>query len=209
MTDLGTRLKILESGISIKQYPVCYSGHRVIDAVVAMAKRENLRAEQVAKVHVTLGRAQASMLRNHTPNTGLEAKFSLEFAVAAALVVRQVGLTELTDSFVARADVRAVFSKVTAEISEKVCPIDPAFTFADRVVITLTDGRRLDSGEIRFARGHAKLPLDAAGLRAKFIDCVKSGERAAGVAATGMEELFDRLTGLESLTSVRSVYQIA
>ena len=50
------------------------------------------------------------------------------------------------------------------------------------------------------------MPLDAAGLRAKFIDCVKSGERAAGVPETGMEDLFQRLASLETLGSLRSVY---
>ena len=74
------------------------------------------------------------------------------------------------------------------------------------MLISLNDGRILDSGEIRFARGYAKLPLDAAGLRAKFIDCVKSGERAAGVPETGMEALYQRLASLETLASVRGVY---
>ena len=42
------------------------------------------------------------MLRNSRPKTGLEAKFSMQFAMAAALVARRVGLSELTDGFALR-----------------------------------------------------------------------------------------------------------
>lgn len=203
---LGKTLRILESGLSVKGYPVCYSGHRVIDGVVAIAERENIAAAQVRRVRVTIGPAQASMLRNHRPQTGLEAKFSAEFAVAAALVERRVGLAQLTDSFVARSDVRALLDKVVIEITDKPCPIDPAFSFADRVAIELADGRSFDSGPIRFARGNAKLPLDAAGLRRKFLDCMAAGAVPAYRAAGADAALHDRIAGLQDLPSVRQIF---
>lgn len=197
---LGQNLRILESGLSIKRYPVCYSGHRVIDGVLAIAERENLQPEQIARVRVTIGPAQASMLRNHQPQTGLEAKFSIEFAVASALVARQVGLTQLTDDFVAREDVRALFDKVEVSITERADPLDPAFSYADRVQIELRDGRSLDSGEIRFALGNALNPLDAAGLRQKFMDCLAAGNFAPD------DGLYHRLVGLEQLPSLRGLF---
>jgi 2-methylcitrate dehydratase PrpD len=39
------------------------------------------------KVRASIGVTQAAMRRNYDPHTGLEAKFSLEFAIAAALAV--------------------------------------------------------------------------------------------------------------------------
>ncbi len=89
---LGRSLRILESGLSVKKYPICYATHRVIDAVIDLARKHDLRPDNVESVEASIGVAQASMLRNHTPVTGLEAKFSLEFAVASALVARAVGL---------------------------------------------------------------------------------------------------------------------
>lgn len=204
--QVGRSLRILESGLSVKGYPVCYSGHRVIDGVVDIAEREDIRPGQVRRVRVTIGPAQASMLRNHRPETGLEAKFSAEFAVAAALVTRQVGLAQLTDSFVARADVRALLDKVVIDITGKPCPIDPAFSFADRVVIELEDGRSFDSGDIRFARGNAKRPLDAAGLRRKFIDCLAAGAVPAYQRAGSDEALYQRIARLDSLPSLRQFF---
>ena len=68
-----------------------------------------------------------------------------------------------------------------------------------RVAIELEDGRRFDSGEIRFPRGNAKLPVDDAGLKAKFLDC------AAGIGAAAAASLYERLNALGELDSVRNL----
>ena len=199
--QLGQTPRILETGLSIKRYPVCYSGHRIIDGVLAIVERENLQPHDVREVRVTIGPAQASMLRNPRPKTGLEAKFSAEFAVASALVARQVGLAQLSDSFVTQSDVQAQLSKVQIAITDKACPIDPAFSFADRVHISAVDGRTFDSGDIRFALGNAKNPIDSAGLRQKFADCL-----AVGGASTGGDALYARLASLPTLANLRTMF---
>ena len=195
-STLGKQLRILDAGLSIKRYPMCYATHRVIDGVLDLATAHDLKAADVKEVHASVGIAQASMLRNHAPRTGLEAKFSLEFAVASALVARKVGLKELTDEFVARPQVRDVMTRVKTSTTDTRCPIEPVFALTDRVALELNDGRRLDSGEIRFARGNAKLPLDGAELKAKFFDC------AAGL---DVASLYARLDALEDLASVRDL----
>jgi 2-methylcitrate dehydratase PrpD len=200
-THLGGKPRILESGLSIKRYPVCYSGHRVIDGVIDIVTRENLQADDVRDVTLTIGPAQASMLRNPQPHTGLEAKFSAEFAVASALVARQVGLAQLSDGFVNRADVQAQLAKVRVEITHKPGVIDPAFSFADRVQIRTADGRTFDSGDIQFALGNAGRPLHAEGLREKFMDCL-----ALGGAQDQAEALYARLAHLENLADLRGLF---
>ena len=47
---LGTRLRILDSGLSIKKYPVCYATHRVIDGVLDLANAHAIRPEDVIAV---------------------------------------------------------------------------------------------------------------------------------------------------------------
>ena len=139
------------------------------------------------------------MLRNHAPVTGLEAKFSLEFAVASALVARKVGLRELTDGFVNQPRVRDMMAKVRTSTTDTRCPIEPVFALTDRVALELNDGRRLDSGEIRFPRGNAKVPLDDAELKAKFLDCT------AGAGELDALTLYERLRALDALASVRAL----
>lgn len=196
---LGRQLKILEQGLSIKKYPTCYATHRVIDGVLDLARAHAVRSGDVEEIRARIGVAQASMLRNHAPATGLEAKFSLEFAVAAALVAGKVGLAELTDAFVAQQEVRSLMRNVRIETDASQCPIEPVFALNDRVQLVLRDGRVLDSGEIRFARGNAMAPLAPADLRAKFLDCAGRAEGVAG------ERLFAQLTDLQSVPDVRSL----
>ncbi len=196
---LGKTLRILDSGLSIKRYPVCYSTHRAIDAVIDCARRENIEPAKVESVHAWIGVAQASMLRNHAPVTGLEAKFSLEFGVASALVARSVGLAQLTDEFVNDAQIRGLMSKVSISTTERLCTVDPSFAYTDRVEIRLVDGRTIDSGEIRFPRGNAKLPLTEDDLRTKFLDCVRDVPQLNAVA------LYARLSALENVADLRTV----
>ena len=194
---LGHELRIREAGLSIKKYPMCYATHRVIDGVIDAAHRENLRAEQIEKVHAQIGRTQASMLRNHAPQTGLEAKFSLEFAVAASVVAREVGLAQLTDEFVRTSEIQATMKKVATTTIDSSCPVEPMFAFADRVQIDLKDGRTVDTGDIRFARGNAKLPLSSDELKRKFLDCAT---RSYDIDA---EQIYQMLAGLASVADVR------
>ena len=196
---LGRELRILDAGLSIKKYPMCYATHRVIDAVLDLATAHNVNAADVRAVNASIGVAQASMLRNHAPVTGLEAKFSLEFAVAAALVAHKVGLAQLTDGFVAEAPVREAMGKVRIATVDTHCPLEPVFALTDRVELELHDGRKLDSGEVRFARGNAKLPLRESDLKAKFFDC------AAGAASFDASAVYEGLSTLGAQTSLRHI----
>jgi 2-methylcitrate dehydratase PrpD len=169
----GKDLAIRTVGLSFKKYPVCYCAHRVIDATIDMANAHDLHPTDVRSVNARIGDTQISILRHHTPKTALEAKFSIELAVTASIASRAVGLRELDDGYVQRSDVQALTSKVAVEGDDSVCPVEPAFSLNDRLTIVTEDGRALDSGDIRFARGHARLPLGEGELKRKFLDCCR------------------------------------
>ena len=194
-TLLGRRL--LAKGLTVKKYPICFAAHRVVDACLDLVAQHDLRPDQVSAISVTVGRAQANMLRHHRPADSLQAKFSLEFAVAAALLARRVGLEELRDDFVQRPDLRAWFERVSIDVADTVCESEPTLAASDRLVLETFDGRRLDSGEVTQARGSASRPLTDGELRAKFMDC------SAGIP--DREALFDRLGRLDGLDDIVSL----
>jgi len=146
---------------------------------------------------VTIGPAQTAMLRNHRPVTGLEAKFSMEFAMAAPLIARAAGLGQLTDDFVRRTDVQALLPRVSLKILDSVSDDDPAFAAFDQVRIRLVDGRDIASPEIRFARGHWSLPLGPGELWTKFRDCTAASMETADAAA-----LFQSLQAIEAVGEI-------
>ncbi|MEK9776887.1 MAG: MmgE/PrpD family protein [Quisquiliibacterium sp.] len=201
--ELGRKLRVLDYGLSIKKYPTCYATHRVIDGVLDITRERRLRLGDIKEVRARIGVAQASMLRNHEPVTGLEAKFSLEFAVASALVAGKVGLSELTDGFVNQPPVREAMGKVRISTDDSQCPIEPIFAVHDSVQILLNDGATLESGDIRFARGNAMAPLNGDDLRNKFLDCT------AGAPGLNAQALYSQLADLRSLPDMAALARAA
>jgi len=190
---------IVGHGLNIKRYPICYATHRSIDAALDLVTRHDIKPADVARIHVSAGQTQLMMLRNARPQSGLEAKFSMQFAMAAALVARNVGLRELTDDFVRRPDVQAMFPRVSLE---GVAAIQPGSNFApaDAVEITTTRGETFASGPVEHAKGSAERPLSRNELWTKFADCL--GEDYAPACKTQAFEnlmIFDRLNGAGDL----------
>jgi len=193
------RPRIVDIGLAIKKYPVCYSTHRLADAAIDLAERHDLDVERIAGIHVRTGRRQADMARHAMPRTPLEARYSVAFAVVAGLVARAAGFAQLTQAFIDSPVVRRLLTVTRIELTDEQSDDDPVFAPYDQIDVALADGRLLLGGEVRYARGHATLPLTEADLRRKFMDCAAHG--AYENAAT----LYERLTAFATITDVRSL----
>lgn len=196
---LGARWRLTDIGLNIKRYPLCYSTHRAIDAMLAIVERHDLTLDAVREVRVGAGRTQLLMLHNHAPKTGLEAKFSMEFAMASALVARRVGLSELSDEFVRSPEVVEAMRKVRCTVAHESMVGRPD-SEPDTVEVELTNGESLHHGPVLFARGSWQQPLTTEELHAKFADCV-SGR----IDRARADELFRSLIGLRALPNVRDL----
>lgn len=200
----GAQWQICTSNrIEIKKYPACYCTHRPLDGMLDLLQREKVDAADVERVKVTYSPRNVTILRNHHPQTGLAAKFSIEFAMAAALIAGRAGLAELTDGFVLRPDVQALMKRVTAVADQRPNPKRPGYAISDHIVIELRDGRRLDTGPITQIRGDADLPLSRAELQAKFADCLRIGN-----PHLPSPRLFDALMSLERMPHARDLAQL-
>ena len=111
-TQAGRDWNILTLGLSVKKYPLCYCTHRAIDGALDLLREQKVGADNVKSITVSTSRRNATILRNSRPKTGLEAKFTMQFAMASAIVANRVGLRELTDEFVLRKDVQTLIPKV-------------------------------------------------------------------------------------------------
>jgi len=190
---------IVSHGLNIKRYPICYATHRSIDAALDLVQRYDLTPGKVERIRVSTGKTQMLMLRNSAPQTGLEAKFSMQFAMAAALVARNVGLRELTDDFVRRPEVQAIFPRVVLEGTE-VTRAGSNFAPFDAVEITTVGGEALNSGPVEYAKGSHERPLSRDELWVKFADCLGT-EFSDSKKSRAFENLmmFDRLNGAGDL----------
>jgi 2-methylcitrate dehydratase PrpD len=191
-------------GLNIKLSPICYAGHRIVDAVVELrsrwaadtAKSPDVRVD---RIDVELGDTQSAILREHDDaRTPAAAKFSAEFAVAATWLTGECSLAELAPEFIARADVRDLMSRVVRHPVTDRDPIEPMHAPFDRVTIVFSDGTRLTSSDVRYAEGHRLRPASPERLRAKFDSCVAPRLGEAGAAS-----LFDLASDLEGLEDLK------
>lgn len=199
--ELGSRWRLPESGVHVKRYPICYATHRSVDAMLELAGSQAIAPEDVEEVRVHTGDAQMLMLRNHMPRTGLEAKFSMQFAMAAALIARRVGLEELIDAFVQREDVRRLMTRVRCTTTTQgVQDWDQPFPPADQVSVVLKSGRELQSQAVERPEGSWQRRMTRDELREKFVNCA-----GRSLENTSAESLFRQLWALDDLSSVRDL----
>lgn len=193
---LGEEWQILKQGLSIKKYPACYCTHRALDAMLELLARRPLKPAEIARITVSISETHSLILRNHMPETGLAAKFSMEFAMAASVIARRASLAEYTDEFVRRPEVQELMRRVGTVTNENYDPVVSGASVWDQVTIDLTNGERIESEQVRRSRGHAERPLGDAELFDKFRTCLDAGH-----ARIAPERLFDRLRNLEKISA--------
>ena len=188
LVDLGATLPddfeamLLNARPGIKKYPVCYAVHRVVDGVIDLVARHQVAPGDIESLQTSISATAAAVLRHHNPESVTQARFSMEFCAAAAAVHRRLGIAEVSPSGLSDAAIRALMPKVRIETLDTRCPLEPSFAYTDRVRLTLRNGQVLDSGPIRFARGHAENPVEDAELRGKLMSCAGAGDETLACA---------------------------
>jgi len=191
---IGEHWALLTEGLGIKKYPTCYCTHRAIDCALDLVTTHPVKPDDVKQVNVGISDYFATVLRNHAPDTGLAGKFSIEFAMASAILAKRVGLRELTDDFVRRPDVQSLMRRVVTTTTSEYDPDLPGAAPADTVRIELASGEVFEGAPVARATGHATRPLSEAQIYDKFADCLDAG-RSDIPAGT----LFARLKSLDAI----------
>ena len=192
----GKEWRILSHGLGIKKYPMCYATHRAIDCMLDLLNNSPIKAGDVKKISVGISDNASKVLRNAQPDTGLAAKFSIQFAMASGIIANRVGLRELTDEFVQRADVQALMKKVEVVTTTDYDPDMPGAARADTVAVELNDGRTIAGDPVARATGHPSRPLTEEQLLEKFTDCLE-----AGGSEIPADVLFKRLSAIQSISA--------
>lgn len=162
-------LELERSGIEIKKYPLCYATHRMLDGLLDLRAAENLTLADVEGIDVRVSRAALAPLIHHRPRSGLEAKFSMEYAAAAALLDGEVRLSSFLDGAVMRPEIQAFLPRVAA--SEHGEALLPRWT---EVSVRRKDGA-IFTKRVETLRGSAENPLSRADFLQKVEDCYDFG----------------------------------
>jgi 2-methylcitrate dehydratase PrpD len=102
-------------GLAVKIYPCCYALQRPISALAELA-RAGLDPADVRRIVLRTPEATVKPLIHHRPDTGLQGKFSLEYAAAAALLDGYPGFGSFTDAAVRREAARHLVGLVEIKL---------------------------------------------------------------------------------------------
>ena len=200
LEGLGTSWDILSPGATLKLHACCGASHYCLDALLELVLRHDIRPERVDLVECHVPPGVPSILIYHDPKDGLEAKFSLEYSIAAAVLDRRAGISQFTDAAVGRPEARDLMRRVRyvhpagMEDSTREIVAQP-----HRVVVRLRSGEMYENSN-RYFRGRAENPLDREELVSKFRDCA-----AGSLTAPAIDALLESLEALERLPAVGAI----
>ena len=164
-------------GLAVKIYPCCYALQRPISALGELARSGPLDPAEVSRIVLRTPEGTLAPLIHHRPDTGLQGKFSLEYAAAAALLDGYPGFASFTDDAVRRPAARRLAGLV--EIKS-----EPGGTWlldGELVAELHTANGGVAQITQQFPPGSPGRPATAGQLQAKIADCL------AGLDAGGQE----------------------
>ncbi|MEV0184593.1 MmgE/PrpD family protein [Streptomyces sp. NPDC050625] len=188
---LGTRWFPLE-GYSVKLYPACGKTHATVDA--ALALRGECSVEAIDRITIDADESVADVLPYSRPATGLQAKFSLEYAAVVALLDGKAGLAQYTDERLADPRLQDLLMKTESRLSPG--NTEEQFFVNETVTLHLQDGRQLTNQVAREA-GDLGQEVPREDVVRKFRDCCEGTLSDAAVDAF--------LAGWETLATMPDV----
>ncbi|MFA7668353.1 MAG: MmgE/PrpD family protein [Burkholderiaceae bacterium] len=192
---------ILKHGICIKQYPLCYTLHRLVDAAASLVDLHSIQPQQVKEIDVWLGTKQATLAHHTSPQDALQAKYSVEFSVASGLVSQTAGLAQLTPEYIRSEAMQSLMKVTRRHLMSEQSEEDPLFAPYDKIRLLMADGTVVESEEVRYPRGHAKNPLTEDMQRRQFMESV------TGVIADP-EALYHALSNMEDIADISRLRQL-
>jgi 2-methylcitrate dehydratase PrpD len=177
------KLAVEAPGLTVKPWPTCAATHLALDALLALHAAPGFAPEQVETIEAALPLTLRRNLMHDDPRTGMEARFSMTYCLATAVVQGRLGLADFEGDAIFRPAIRALMPRVAMQGLAEPEGRPPSPT---TVTLRLRDGRVLR--ETRDVRpGSAARPLTEAEQAAKFRDCaaraLPAGQVEAALAA--------------------------
>jgi len=200
---LGKEWELL--GVAIKPYPVCHLIHACADSALFLREKHQLTPDCIAKVTALVPKETMHIIAEPVANkvrpaSDYDAKFSVQYLVAACLARGRFGLSELETEARNDGEILALAQKVDAAADP-----DTRFPtyFSGGVVIKTTDGREFRHHE-PINRGAGDRALTADESEAKYRDNAR-----LAVSENRVQEIRNIVLDMESFTARELAQKLA
>jgi 2-methylcitrate dehydratase PrpD len=192
---LGQRYRIEQN--YFKLHACCRFNHFALDAVLALRRAHPFDADDVMRLRVTTIPFAARMT-GPEPASALAARFSLPYAIAAAVVLRRTDVMAFEPPALADPRIRDLARRIEVITEPKMSPRRADYPTA-HVKIALRDGRILEE-TTTVPRGDAENPVPPEELVAKFL-----GLASPVLGAPRAQRVVDAAHAVETLKDVRAL----
>lgn len=210
VANLGKPWVLVDPGIALKKFPCCYASHRGMDGVLELKRRHAFGPGELERLACLMPPGGMRALIYPRPATGLEGKFSLEYALAAGLLDGKYSLWTFTDEAVRRPAIAAMLARVVVWEDGRCAEGDPLFESRSpgsrgfvEVELSLKNGVR-DVLRIDHPPGHPSRELSWDDIRAKFMDCAAHASLPDDRACRAL----DLIRALDKLDDVAKMLQL-
>jgi 2-methylcitrate dehydratase PrpD len=196
LTGLGARWKIGENGY--KLYSCCAHTHTAVDCALGIRARREWSRERVLGdvtgiVIETYGPGY-EIVKEANPRTPYQAKFSLAYCVAAALLGGTLGLEQFAEERfgpdgVRDAAIATLLRRIRVIVADDLTARYPA-AWPVRLALSL-EGGEIERAESEYPRGNAENPVSTEELETKFLTLVAArfGEDVARSSLTALHSI--------------------
>ncbi len=199
----GNPFDIVTPGACYKQYPSCASTHAAVDAALTLVREHGpFNAGTIARIDSWTSAQRLAHSDRPDPKSALDAKFSVQYCVARALLDGQLLFEHFEGDAYRDLVVRGLLPRVHARpYTEKQFPRDNPL--GAEVTVTLTDGRAFSARLDRPLGRTSANPIEYAQIKAKFENCARRVLPVEAVAAVSRAiESFEELGSVRDFTTL-------
>jgi 2-methylcitrate dehydratase PrpD len=206
LQGLGTRFESAQ--IAFKPWPSCRGTHAYIEGALALVREHRIELPDIKGIRVRVGEKSINrklcepLLQKQHPSVAIDAKFSIPFTIATAIVHGTVLLEHFTPQALQDPKVLEVAEKVTCEVDSQSRKGESLQGYTE---ITLKNGTK-KSKQIEWVYGHPYNPIDNDALAAKFINCASHSKKR--IFRKNLEKVIDMVMGLEDLEDIKELMKM-
>lgn len=171
--------------------------HPTIDGCIQLRNEHKLTAAAIDRIDLRVHPLVLELTGKRTPATGLESKFSIYHAAAAALIEGGGGMAQFSDRAARLPEIMALRDRVTATVDNAIKEEQV------RITVVLKDGRRLEKF-IEHAVGSVGNPIPDKDLETKF-----EGLADGVIARTRVRPLMDMCWQMEKAPTAAALARAA
>ncbi|MEI7739037.1 MAG: MmgE/PrpD family protein [Betaproteobacteria bacterium] len=205
---LGQRFEFLQ--LSYKPYPCCRFNHSAIEAALILRADLGKKLSHIKKIRVGLNHQAFEAVCTpieirKSPQTVVQAQFSIPYTISVALTDGRVGLGHFSEMLSERLDIMALAQKVDPYIDptieqqygRNIAPTVVSVEFDDGTTAKLTIDKPL---------GHPSRPMSAEDLNTKASDCLAmSAKSLAQATQSKLSELMKQLERVDDIDAVLNI----